>query len=222
MSGPGIDVDAFRDFERSAHDEIADGYRRFFTAVTGYAVEPLLDAASVRAGARLLDVATGPGVVAFRAVGRGATAVGVDLAPHMLALAAAHHPGVDFRLGDAEDLALAAHSFDGVVCNFGIGHFPRPERALGEFVRVLAPGGVAAVSWWDFPERNRVNGIFFDAMNAARVRRCFASRIPGSWPPRCAPPGSGRCRCANSLSPIQWRTRTSCGAVLWVARSGHQ
>jgi SAM-dependent methyltransferase len=167
MSGPGIDVDAFRDFERSAHDEIADGYRRFFTAVTGYAVEPLLDAASVRAGARLLDVATGPGVVAFRAVGRGATAVGVDLAPHMLALAAAHHPGVDFRLGDAEDLALAAHSFDGVVCNFGIGHFPRPERALGEFVRVLAPGGVAAVSWWDFPERNRVNGIFFDAMNAA-------------------------------------------------------
>ena len=37
MSEQPINADAFRDFERAAHDEIAEGYRRFFTAVTDYA-----------------------------------------------------------------------------------------------------------------------------------------------------------------------------------------
>ncbi len=168
MSEQPINADAFRDFERAAHDEIAEGYRRFFTAVTDYAVEPLLDAAAVRAGRRVLDVATGPGLVAFRAAGRGAAAVtGVDLAPRMLELAAAQCPRVDFRQADAENLPLADQSFDCVVSNFGLGHFPRPERALSEFVRVLTPGGAVAVSWWDVPARHRVMGIFFDAMNEA-------------------------------------------------------
>jgi len=168
MSERPIDADAFRDFERAAHDEIADGYRRFFTAVTEYAVEPLLDAAAVRAGTRVLDVATGPGVVAFRAASRGAAVVtGVDLAPRMLELAVAQYPGVNFRQADAENLPLADHSFDCVVSNFGLGHFPRPDRALSEFARVLTPGGAVAVSWWDVPAHHRVMGIFFDAMNAA-------------------------------------------------------
>ena len=72
MSERPINADAFRDFERAAHDEIADGYRRFFTAVTDYAIEPLLDAAGVRAGRRVLEVATGPEVppLGLPAVGR--------------------------------------------------------------------------------------------------------------------------------------------------------
>src|SRR5262252_10559113 len=168
MNDHQIDADAFRNFERDAHDEIADGYRDFFTAVTTYAVDPLLDAAACRSGMTVLDVATGPGVVAFRAAGRGASSVvGVDLAPRMVELASAAHPGVDFRQADAEDLPIPDRSFDAVVSNFGIGHFPRPERALAEFVRVAKPGGAVAVSWWDMPVRHRVMGIFFDAMNEA-------------------------------------------------------
>jgi SAM-dependent methyltransferase len=170
MSQHPIDADAFRDFERTAHDEIADGYRDFFTAVTEYAVEPLLDAAAVKPGMRILDVATGPGVVASRAASRGASSVvGIDLAPRMVRLAAAANPGVEFRQADAEDLPFPGGSFDAVVSNFGIGHFPRPERALVEFVRVVMPGGAVAVSWWDVPARHRVNGIFFDAMNEIGV-----------------------------------------------------
>jgi SAM-dependent methyltransferase len=163
-----MDVDAFREFERAAHDEIAEGYRDFFTAVTGLATEPLLDAAAVGAGARVLDVATGPGVVAFAAARRGAALiVGVDLSPRMIALAAQRSPRVGFSVADAENLPFADGAFDAVVCSFGIGHFPRPERALAEFRRVLARGGTVAVSWWDVPARHRVNGIFFDAMNEA-------------------------------------------------------
>ena len=181
MSHHEIDADAFRNFERDAHDEIADGYRDFFTAVTAYAVDPLLDAAACRSGMSVLDVATGPGIVAFRAFGRGASSVvGVDLAPRMLELASAAYPGVDFRQADAEDLPIPDRSFDVVVSNFGIGHFPRPERALAEFVRVARPGGVVAVSWWDVPARHRVMGIFFDAMN--EVGACPPPELPTGPP----------------------------------------
>jgi len=59
MNQDEMDADAFRRFERTAHDEIADGYRDFFTGVTEYAVDPLLDAAVCTSGMRVLDVATG-------------------------------------------------------------------------------------------------------------------------------------------------------------------
>ncbi|MDM0049723.1 class I SAM-dependent methyltransferase [Variovorax sp. J22R115] len=181
MTRTPIDADAFREFERASHDEIAEGYRDFFAAVTGYATEPLLDAAAVGAGMRVLDVATGPGVVASRAARRGASpVVGVDLAPRMVAIAATQYPSLDFREGDAEDLPFTARSFDAVVSNFGIGHFPDPERAVREFARVLAPHGVVALSWWDVPARHRLNGIFFDAVNEAHA--CTPADLPAGPP----------------------------------------
>jgi ubiquinone/menaquinone biosynthesis C-methylase UbiE len=163
-----MDTEAFRDFERAAHDRVADGYHDFFEPVTGGAIAMLLDAAAVHAGSRVLDVATGPGGVAAAALARGARrVVGADLSPRMVALATSLHPGVEFREADAEALPFDAGAFDAVVSNFGVGHFPRPERAVAEFARVLASGGLAAVTWWEVPARNRVNGVFFDAMNQA-------------------------------------------------------
>ena len=165
-----MDTEAFRDFERAAHDRVADGYHDFFEPVTGGAIAMLLDAAGVHAGSRVLDVATGPGGVAAAAAARGAqSVVGADLSPRMVALAASLHPGVEFREADAEALPFDAGAFDAVVSNFGVGHFPRPERAVAEFARVLASGGMAAVTWWEVPARNRVNGVFFDAMSQAEA-----------------------------------------------------
>ena len=165
-----MDTEAFRDFERAAHDRVADGYHDFFEPVTGGAIAALLDAAGVRASCRVLDVATGPGGVAAAAAARGAqSVVGADLSPRMVALAASLHPGVEFREADVEALPFDAGAFDAVVSNFGVGHFPMPERAVAEFGRVLARGGMAAVTWWEVPARNRVNGVFFDAVSQAEA-----------------------------------------------------
>jgi len=170
-----MDTEAFRDFERAAHDRVAGGYHDFFEPVTAGAVATLLDAAGARAGCRVLDVATGPGAVAAAAAARGASrVVGIDLSPRMVALAASLHSGVEFREADAETLPFAAEAFDSVVSNFGVGHFPRPERAAAEVTRVLGRGGRAALSWWQLPARNRVNGVFFDAL-----ARAGASPPPG-------------------------------------------
>ena len=59
MSASTIDPDRFREFEQTAHDRIADSYHAFFVPITEHAAEPLLDAAGIRAGMRILDIATG-------------------------------------------------------------------------------------------------------------------------------------------------------------------
>ena len=177
MSGPPIDPKAFRDFERAAHNENASSYHDRFAAVTDRAIEPLLEAARVRAGTRLLDVAAGPGRLAAKAAARGAQTTGADLAPAMVALARKLNPGLDFREASAEELPFADASFDAVTCAFGVGHFSEPERVIGEFVRVLAPRGVAALSWWSDFSRSRINGMFHETIARLKIS------APGVLPP---------------------------------------
>jgi ubiquinone/menaquinone biosynthesis C-methylase UbiE len=121
-------------------------------------------------GTRLLDVATGPGTVAAKAAERGARVIGIDIAPAMIKLAHTLHPHLDFREGSAEELPLDSSSFDAVISGFGVGHFSRPERVLAEFARVLIPKGRVALSWWDGFGKNRINGIFFEAINELGIQ----------------------------------------------------
>ena len=148
------DADRLRDFERAAHSRMAPGYDAFFSPVTALAAPALLDAAGVGPGSRVLDIACGPGRVAAAAAVRGAAATGVDLAPGMVALARSLHPGIAFREADVEALPFGDAAFDALVCSFGIGHFPHPERAVVECSRVVAPGGRLAFAWWDDPARH--------------------------------------------------------------------
>jgi ubiquinone/menaquinone biosynthesis C-methylase UbiE len=162
-----VDPDAFNAFEAEGWEEKATGYDRFFGSITGQLVEPLLDAASVGAGTRMLDLATGPGYVAARGGERGASVVGVDAAAAMVSLARRLHPGVDFRQADAHELAFDDASFDAVVGNFLILHLGRPDQAMAGFARILAPGGRLALTTWDLPDRARFLGVFLDAVAEA-------------------------------------------------------
>ena len=86
VGNPPVDPDAFDAFEASGWEEKAVAYECFFGGITARVVEPLLAAASVGAGTRVLDVATGPGWVAAEAAERGASVVGVDVAEAMIAM----------------------------------------------------------------------------------------------------------------------------------------
>jgi SAM-dependent methyltransferase len=178
MNEPSAADDRFRAFERAAHDRLARAYCDFFTYVTGRAIEPLLDRAGVGPGQRVLDLATGPGLVAAAAAERGASVVGVDLSPVMIALASERHPHLTFREADAEDLPFDRATFDAVVCNFGLGHFPNAMRAVAECSRVLVPGGRLAMSWWNTPDVSRFHGVFFESIEES-----------GATPPDDLPPG---------------------------------
>src|SRR4029077_7751546 len=128
------------------------------------ATNPLLDAVHLRPGTRLLDVATGPGALAAEAANRGALPVGIDLSSQMVELARRLYPAIDFREADVEHLPFADDMFDAVVCAFGLGYFPPPQAAVAECVRTLSPGGRIAFSWWDDPSRQRIQGVFRDAI----------------------------------------------------------
>ena len=168
------DADRLRAFERQRHDELAPTYQDFFSPVTALAISPLLNA--VRPGATLLDVATGPGSLALEATRLGMICTGVDLSPGMIQLAEKSNPGIEFRVADVEHLPFAEASFDAVVCNFGLGHFPHPEASVAECVRVLKPGGWIAMSWWDDPSKQRIQGLFREAI--AEIGAAPAADVP--------------------------------------------
>jgi ubiquinone/menaquinone biosynthesis C-methylase UbiE len=166
MADAPVDADAFNAFEATGWEKQAAGYEDFFGPITTRLVEPLLDAAEVCRGERVLDVASGPGYVAARAVERGASVIGMDVAEAMIALARRLHPQLDFRRGNVEARPFPDRSFDAVVGNFIMLHLGRPEGAASEFVRVLVPGGRLAVPVWDAPERARLLGVLVDAVAA--------------------------------------------------------
>jgi ubiquinone/menaquinone biosynthesis C-methylase UbiE len=169
VGNPPADLDAFAAFEAAAWEERALDYERFFGPIAGRVVAPLLAAASVGVGTRVLDVATGPGWVAAEAAERGASVVGVDVAEAMVARARSAHAGLDFRRADAHELPFADACFDAVVGNFAIMHLARPERAVAECARVLRPGGALALTAWAHPSEHRLVGVLLDALAEARA-----------------------------------------------------
>lgn len=149
----------FRSFEHAGWQNIPAQYHDAFGSLTTQAIGPLLDAAGVKSGVKLLDIASGPGYVAAEAAKRGAIVLGVDFSAAMVAQAQQLHPGIDFREGDAEELPLGSGLFDAAVMNFGILHLGRPEQALMEAYRVLRAGGRFAFSVWAKPEETAGFGI---------------------------------------------------------------
>jgi len=158
------DADRFRAYERQRHDSLATTYHDFFTPVTALAIGPLLNAVQVQRGAKLLDVGTGPGSLAAMATGLGINCTGVDLSPGMIELAKRVYAGIDFRVAEVEHLPFTSESFDAVVCNFALGHFPYPEASVAECIRTLRAGGRIALSWWDDPSKQRIQGLFREAI----------------------------------------------------------
>ena len=121
-------------------------------------VAPVIDAAGVGPGDRVLDVACGTGVVTralAAVVGERPKAVGLDIAAGMLTVASRIDSTPEWRLGDAETLPFPEQSFDRVTCQFGLMFFADPVRAIGEMRRVLRPGGRLALSVWNSLEANR-------------------------------------------------------------------
>jgi len=104
--------------------------------------------------ASVLEVAAGTGVVTRAMAARLPETVAItatDLNQPMLDYAAAVGTSrpVRWREADAMDLPFDDHSFDAVVCQFGVMFFPDKSKAFSEARRVLKPGGVLIFNVWD-------------------------------------------------------------------------
>jgi len=130
-------------------------------AFTRGATEAILEAAQLRPGMRVLDLACGVGDPALSIaaqVGLSGRVTATDFGPGMMSLAEelARKKGlanIDFREANAESLPFADASFDILTCRFGIMFFPDLGKALRECLRVLKPGGRAAFVAWGKKEQ---------------------------------------------------------------------
>ncbi len=114
--------------------------------------EQLCEAADLRAGERVLDVATGSGNTAIAAARRFCRVAGVDYVPSLLqrarVRAGAEQFDIDFREGDAEAIPYANGSFDVVLSTFGSMFAPNQEEAAREMLRVCRSGGRIGMANW--------------------------------------------------------------------------
>jgi ubiquinone/menaquinone biosynthesis C-methylase UbiE len=141
---------SYRNFTGTA----AENYERYFVPAIATPVSVgLLDAANLRAGERVLDVACGTGVIARLAaerVGRSGSVTAVDIAPDMISVAesaaAAAASRIEWHVRDAASLQLADNSCDVVLCQMGLMFIEDRPAALAEMRRVLVSGGRVVVN----------------------------------------------------------------------------
>ena len=178
MSTQTFDPAAYKAGQRRDWTAAAGGYRKWWQpleAAAGPVGDRLIQLAAVRAGHRVLDIATGigePALTAARVVGPGGRVVGTDISPGMLEVARERAAelglgNVEFHEIDAEVLDLPESSFDAVLCRFGLMFLPDVDRDLVGIRRLLVPGGRFAASVWGPPERYPLATAAFGAI--ARV-----------------------------------------------------
>lgn len=108
----------------------------------------ILDAAGVRPGVSVLDVACGTGVLFGDYLARDAARVtGVDISPEMarIAVSKLRDPRVEVLCGDVEELALPRR-YDCCVVYNAFPHFAHPARLLARLSACLSPGGRLTVA----------------------------------------------------------------------------
>jgi ubiquinone/menaquinone biosynthesis C-methylase UbiE len=114
--------------------------------------ENLAEAADIRAGETVLDVAAGNGNATLAAARRFAEVTSTDYVPHLLDKgrnrAQAEGLNVHFQVADAEALPFQDKTFDAVLSTFGVMFAPDYARAAQEMLRVVRPGGRIGLANW--------------------------------------------------------------------------
>lgn len=180
---PAFDARRFKTLERKGFNRIAAAYAdgAHLRAELGHA---LLEAARLQPGLSVLDLASGPCLLAREVAEKVAPdgwVLATDIAEAMLAEGARRAEAdacsaLACAAADAEHLCLPDAAFDRVLAGLALFMFPHPERALAEARRVLRPGGRLVLSVW---------GNADEVPLITRAQACIARLLP---PPRVARP----------------------------------
>jgi SAM-dependent methyltransferase len=149
-----VPSDAARGQVNTAAAEIYDAF--FVPALFGQFPESVLDHAEVTAGARVLDVGCGTGIVARaarRRVGANGDVAALDPNEGMLAVARRSEPAINWHSGTAESLPFGDGTFDRTISQFAAMFFRDRTAALNEMARVTVDGGTVTIATWSGLDR---------------------------------------------------------------------
>jgi ubiquinone/menaquinone biosynthesis C-methylase UbiE len=131
-------------------------------------------------GDTVVDVGCGGGRAVGELAALGKKAIGVDLDPEMIEIAASRWPEGEFHVGDATALPLDDASVTGYRADKVLHVLDHPALALTEATRVLRPGGRAVLTGQDW------DAIVIDSADPAQTRALVHARADGLPNPRVA------------------------------------
>jgi len=139
----------------------------------------LVDAAGIKSGDVVLDVAAGSGNAAIPAARAGARVIASDLTPELLEtgqkLAAEAGVQLTWETADAEALPYGDDEFDAVLSCLGVMFAPHHQTSADELIRVCRPGGTIGLLSW--------TPSGFIGQMFATMRPYAAPPPPGAQPP---------------------------------------
>ncbi len=181
-----------------------------------------VDLAGIGPGARVLDVATGTGDLAFEAAARvapGGIVIGADFSEQMLEVArrkagtAGRAPGavVSFEQANALALPYPDDQFDAATVGFGVRNFSDLDQGLRELARVVRPGGKVVILEMTTPRAAPALDLLRAVVRPDRARfgspcgRPTGVQLPaelGQTLPRTAGAGRQDGRCGPARDPL--------------------
>ncbi|HEV8210543.1 MAG TPA: methyltransferase domain-containing protein [Vicinamibacterales bacterium] len=167
----------------------------WFDRNTGNLAGWLCDAAGMKPGELVLDLACGSGQPSATAAARvrpGGRVIATDLSPDMVAVTrrTAQTLGLDNLVAqemDMQALSFPDAQFDAATCRFGLMFCPDPIKAVSEIHRVLKPGARFATAVWDVPAKNPFFTVITGALGEFVPLPPPDPAAPGPF--RLAPPG---------------------------------
>ena len=114
-----------------------------------------------QAGEKILDIAAGTGTSSMALKLPGVEVVAADFSNGMLAEGKKRYPELEFVFADAMKLPFKNNEFDVVTMSFGLRNVQDRDKALGEFLRVLKPGGRLVIC--EFSHVPGLLGLFYRA-----------------------------------------------------------
>ncbi|HEY7082208.1 MAG TPA: class I SAM-dependent methyltransferase [Nitrososphaeraceae archaeon] len=166
----------------------AQGYRKWWPHIEKAAQSlsnRLVELAEIRAGQRILDIATGigePALTAARIVGRTGHVLAIDISTEMLAIAKqrAIYNGlqntIEYKETASQDLMLPDLSFNAVLCRWGLMFLPNLDSTLIEIHRSMLPGGKFVAAVW--ADAQKVPVISLAMQSIAESVRGATKRFP--------------------------------------------
>ena len=166
MSKVNFDPEEFKINQKNSWDSVATGWQKWWKTIEKGAKtvsDKLVEMAEIRAGQRVLDIATGigePAITAGKIVGQEGHVTATDISPEMLAIGEerARSQGlqdiIEFVQSDAENLKLRTDDkFDATLCRWGLMFLPNLDTALSSIQDKLVSGGRLAAAVWSEPSK---------------------------------------------------------------------
>jgi ubiquinone/menaquinone biosynthesis C-methylase UbiE len=128
---------------------------------------------------QVIDVGCGTGATTALLADRGVEVRGIDLSSNMIAQARRLNPDLEFSIGSMASLEVADGTVGGVCAWYSIIHVPEDQLAhvLGEFHRVLVPGGLLLLAFQVGDESRLLTSAFGQDVHLTFIRRQPASVV---------------------------------------------